>query len=81
VLLEALIANALVLSVCGNRVNSINGLYPFSTQQPAIYLHDDHCTTSVNDVGYMLDNTRTREELEPAAKCAIFEIISLTAVA
>ena len=48
---EALIANDLVLSVCGNGVNSTNDLYPFSKQQPEIYLHDDHCTTSANDVG------------------------------
>jgi len=80
-LCEASIANALVLSLCGNTVNSTNEFYPFTAQQPAIYLRDGHCTTSVSDVGYLLDNTRTVAEQEPAAKNAIFEIISLIAVA
>jgi hypothetical protein len=48
---EALTANAPVLSVCGNAVNSTNGLYPFANQQSAIYLHDAHCKTSDSDVG------------------------------
>jgi len=78
---EALLENALVLSVCGNTVNSTNGLCPFTTQQPAIYVHDDHCTTSVNDVGYLPDNSRTMAEQEPAAKCAVFEFISHIAIA
>jgi hypothetical protein len=78
---EAFIANALVLSLCGNTVNSTNGFYPFTGQQPAIYLHDGHCTTSVSDVGYLLYNTRTVAEQEPAAKNAIFESISLIAIA
>jgi len=78
---EALTANALLLSVCGNTVNSTNGFYPFATQRPAIYLHHDHCIISANDVGYMLDNTRTMAEQEQAAKCDIFEIVSLKAIA